>query len=363
MAFGLGFGSFLGGFANTYRPGQPGLLSGVGLKPLSETIRLVPVNSSSQGVTVSTPASAAPAAASPTSADTARPATAPTATASGSMAPAAPQSLPQTEARTLARVPGIGSPKGRPSVAERNNNPGNIWISPIARKYGATTFENVSPRDQTATFSTKEDGAAAMFALFGTKGYLGKTVEQAIYRWSNGTNPAYPNFVEKHSGIPKSTVITRDFLASPEMIRLTKAMARYESGYQRGEYPLSDPQWRAAQLRVFGAPSGATAASVGPAAGVASAGTPQSAGGAAAPRTSAPLAPESLVSSPPDRNSIGDRRAPGVVYGGYPLTAAQPGIGAQAVIQAPPMIAAKAPDIDGDEIRADNKPLPMQYAG
>lgn len=139
----------------------------------------------------------------------------------------------------------------RAPVAVRTNNPGNQWMGEVARRFGATTSENVSARDQPAIFPDKVLGAAAMFGLLNTSGYSGKTVEQAIYRWSNGTNPAYPEFVEKTTGISRNTVITPEFLNSPQGIALAKAMARYEAGHQRGEYPLSDAEWMKAQRLAF----------------------------------------------------------------------------------------------------------------
>lgn len=136
-------------------------------------------------------------------------------------------------------------------VALRTNNPSNQWMGSSARLFGATRSANVSESDQPAVFPDKVTGAAAMFHLLGSGGYAGKTVEQAIYKWAAGTNPAYPSFVEKTSGVSRNTVITRDFLQTTEGIAVAKAMARYEAGYQRGDYPLSDVGWQTAQRIAF----------------------------------------------------------------------------------------------------------------
>ena len=137
-------------------------------------------------------------------------------------------------------------------VAVRTNNPGNQWMGASAKKFGALGYADVSARDQPAIFPDKVSGAAAMFDLLGSGGYAGKTVEQAIYKWAAGTNPAYPKYIEETTGIPRGTVITRDFLSSPDGIKLAKAMARYEAGTEKGDYPLSNPGWQEAQRMAFG---------------------------------------------------------------------------------------------------------------
>jgi hypothetical protein len=137
-------------------------------------------------------------------------------------------------------------------VAVRTNNPGNQWMGSSARKFGATSSANVSQRDQPAVFPDRVSGAAAMFNLLGSKNYRGKTIEEGIYRWAAGRNPAYPAFVEKTSGVPRNTVITPEFLQTPQGIAVAKAMAQYEAGYQKGAYPLSDEGWQKAQKMAFG---------------------------------------------------------------------------------------------------------------
>jgi hypothetical protein len=137
------------------------------------------------------------------------------------------------------------------SVAVRMNNPGNQWSGESSRLFGATRSANVSSTDQPAVFPDRVSGAAAMFHLLGSNKYAGKTVEEAIYKWAGGRKPDYPEFVEKTSGVPRGTVITPEFLKTPEGIAVAKAMARWEAGYQKGEYPLSEQGWSTAQKIAF----------------------------------------------------------------------------------------------------------------
>lgn len=140
---------------------------------------------------------------------------------------------------------------GRLPVAIRTNNPGNQWMGRSARSFGASQSENVSATDQPAVFPDKITGAAAMLHLLNSDGYQGKTVEEAIYKWAGGRNPNYPTYVEKQAGISRGTPITTELLKGPQGVALAKAMARWEAGHQRGEYPLSDEAWTRAQRIAF----------------------------------------------------------------------------------------------------------------
>lgn len=159
-----------------------------------------------------------------------------------------PSQLPATGTQGTYETTPPGGPQ---SVAVRNNNPGNQWMGTSARLFGADKSENVSARDQPAIFPDKVTGAGAMFHLLGSSGYAGKTIEGAIYKWANGTDPSYPDFVEKQSGVPRDTVITPEFLKSPQVIAVTKAMSRWEAGHQKGDYPLTDEGWKKAQEIAF----------------------------------------------------------------------------------------------------------------
>lgn len=137
-------------------------------------------------------------------------------------------------------------------VAVRMNNPGNQWMGESAKKFGATQSADISDRDKPAVFPDRVSGAAAMFDLLGSSKYSGQTVQEAIFKWAGGRNPAYPEYIEKQTGISPDTVITKEFLQSDQGIKLTKAMSRYEAGHERGEYPLSEQGWQTARERALG---------------------------------------------------------------------------------------------------------------
>lgn len=134
----------------------------------------------------------------------------------------------------------------------RYRNPGAMWGSPRANKWGATA--TISLKDGTgqnntiANFPTFVQGAAAQFDLWRAV-YTGLTLEGAIKKWSGGnSSTAYMNFLNKQTGISNTTRITADLLAGAKGLKLMKAQAQWEAGKP---YPMTDPEWKKAQDMVF----------------------------------------------------------------------------------------------------------------
>jgi hypothetical protein len=135
----------------------------------------------------------------------------------------------------------------------RNSNPGAQYPGKIAKKWGAKSHEVLISKDGKhliATFPTHIQGAAAMFDLLNTKGYLGKTIEKAIARWCGGFYVStYINVLESHGKVTRHTKLTTELLKDPEVaIPLAKAMALQEAGR---DYPMSDEDWRTAHKMAF----------------------------------------------------------------------------------------------------------------
>lgn len=138
-------------------------------------------------------------------------------------------------------------------VSIRTRNPGAMWPGAIATAFGSKTYENLKDGNKAAIFPTFEQGAAAQFALWGGAGYIGRTLADAIRKWSGGnSSPQYAAFLQTHiPGLSMDTVITRAFLAGDRGRAFMKAQAQWEAGKP---YPMTDDQWRKAQELAFGAP-------------------------------------------------------------------------------------------------------------
>lgn len=134
----------------------------------------------------------------------------------------------------------------------RYKNPGAMWGSPRATKWGATSA--VALRDGTgqgntiADFPTFVQGAAAQFDLWRAV-YSPMMLSAAIKKWSGGnSSDKYVNWLAKQVGITPSTRITRDFLSGAKGLQLMKAQAQWEAGRP---YPMPDADWKRAQDMVF----------------------------------------------------------------------------------------------------------------
>lgn len=156
----------------------------------------------------------------------------------------------------------------RVPAAIRNNNPGAMWPGPSSQKFGATAGQNLADGNKIASFPDPESGAAAQFDLLNRK-YTNMKLADALARWSGNNNAgAYTSFAAERAGVTPDTVITPEFLASPQGVKLAQAMSRWESGR---DFPLTPEQWVSAQSRALGQrvaslpPTTATDAGSGPA--------------------------------------------------------------------------------------------------
>lgn len=73
-----------------------------------------------------------------------------------------------------------------PTMADRNNNPGNIKWSKFARQMGAKKGPPAADGGNFAVFPSREKGAQAMEKLLTSKSYKDLDVESAITKWTGG---------------------------------------------------------------------------------------------------------------------------------------------------------------------------------
>lgn len=135
----------------------------------------------------------------------------------------------------------------------RTKNPSAMWPGPIATRYGSTGHENLNDGEgnKIAIFPTFEQGGAAQFALWNSAGYKGKTLQDAIEKWSgHNSSAAYARSLAEHiPGLSLNTFITTGFLSSPNGLKFMKLQAEWEAGRP---YPMTDAQWIKAQELAFG---------------------------------------------------------------------------------------------------------------
>lgn len=136
----------------------------------------------------------------------------------------------------------------------RYNNPGAMGRGGgVGKRWGETSGvalnDGTGQGNTSAVFPDKVHGAAAQFDLWRV-GYAGRTLYNAIGRWSGGNHTdAYVEFLTKKTGIPSYQVITADLLDGELGLALMKWQAYWEAGET---YPLTDEQWQQAQSMVFG---------------------------------------------------------------------------------------------------------------
>jgi hypothetical protein len=159
--------------------------------------------------------------------------------------PANPSGIPDPDEILRSAPAGASAP-----ATIRHNNPGGIYPSGLASKYGSTGSSTIGGGHKIASFRTPTDGAAAQFAQLNRPQYLGKPLREAIRTWSGGNSvDSYLATIQREAGISPDTVLTPALLADPAVaIPLAKAMARHETGRQ---FPLDDTGWRQAHSRVF----------------------------------------------------------------------------------------------------------------
>lgn len=138
----------------------------------------------------------------------------------------------------------------------RYKNPGAMWGSPLAVKWGAN--QNAVPlndgkgqNNNIAVFPTYVQGICAQLDLWRTSShYKNKTFVDAIAIWSGGNDvDDYIAFVTKRvPGMTRNTVINEEFLRGPNCIPFLKAQAWHEAGKP---YPAPDADWEEARRRVL----------------------------------------------------------------------------------------------------------------
>ena len=148
-------------------------------------------------------------------------------------------------------------PTGK-AASVRTSNPGAMWLSPLAKKWGASGKQNLNDGtgqgNNIAVFPNALNGFAAQFDLL-NQNYTGKSLRQAINTWSGGNNVnEYLAHIQQETGMNPETFLSRELLAGEGGLMLVKAMAKHEAG---GNYPVSDDVIRAAQpLGISGKPDG-----------------------------------------------------------------------------------------------------------
>jgi type IV secretory pathway VirB2 component (pilin) len=137
----------------------------------------------------------------------------------------------------------------------RYKNPGAMWGSALARKWGATKQVNLADgtgqNNNIAVFPTYVQGICAQLDLWRTsKHYRNKPFKDAIRVWSGGNHvESYIAFVLKRvPGMTRDTIMNDAFWRSPMGIAFLKAQAWHEAGR---EYPAPAADWIEAQRRVF----------------------------------------------------------------------------------------------------------------
>lgn len=138
----------------------------------------------------------------------------------------------------------------------RFKNPGAMWGSPLARKWGAEKVavklnDGTGQGNNIAVFPTYVHGICAQLDLWRTsKHYRNKAFKDAIRVWSGGNHvESYIKFVlARVPGMTRNTVMDDEFWLSPMGIAFLKAQAWHEAGKP---YPAPDADWIEARRRVF----------------------------------------------------------------------------------------------------------------
>lgn len=138
----------------------------------------------------------------------------------------------------------------------RYKNPGAMWGSALARKWGAQPLAVVlkdgkGQGNNIAVFPTYMQGICAQLDLWRTSpNYKNKRFIDAITIWSGGNDvQSYVSFVCKRvPGMTPNTIMNDDFWRGPMCIPFLKAQAWHEAGR---EYPAAEADWIGAQRKVF----------------------------------------------------------------------------------------------------------------
>ncbi len=95
------------------------------------------------------------------------------------------------------------------SLAQRNNNPGNLKFANWMTKYGAVKGDPGTDGGSFAKFPSVEEGQKAMVALLKDKNYQKRTVADAISRWTN--KEPYKNIPTNIKGKKVSELDSNEF--------------------------------------------------------------------------------------------------------------------------------------------------------
>ena len=138
----------------------------------------------------------------------------------------------------------------------RYKNPGAMWGSALAIKWGATKQpvtlnDGKGQGNNIAVFPTYVQGICAQLDLWRTsKNYRNRRFADAIAIWSGHNEvESYIAFVLKRvPGMTRDTVLNDAFWQSDKGIAFLKAQAWHEAGKK---YPAPDADWIEARRRVF----------------------------------------------------------------------------------------------------------------
>jgi hypothetical protein len=139
---------------------------------------------------------------------------------------------------------------GRKAPASvRHNNAGAMWYradswqSKFGATFGQKLNDGLGQGNQIASFPTPVHGAAALLYQLNRPSYAGKTVREAISKWSGGNSVGSYLSILRGAGFNADQNVS-DIMASPDSaVAFAKAMARHEAG---SEYPMNDEQWQEA---------------------------------------------------------------------------------------------------------------------
>lgn len=118
------------------------------------------------------------------------------------------------------------------SASWRNNNPGNIRKSAVAREFGA-----IGATDSWAVFKSEEDGLKAIMRLLRSKNYKNLSIKAAIYRWcpfgDGKNNPIYySQKISKMTGLPANATINS--LNNAQLRKVANAI-KHQEGWTIGK--------------------------------------------------------------------------------------------------------------------------------
>lgn len=145
----------------------------------------------------------------------------------------------------------------REPASIRYKNPGAMWGSALAKKWGAsphavTLNDGKGQGNNIAVFPTYVAGICAQLDLWrSSKNYKNKRFADAIAIWSGHNEvESYIRFVQARvPGMSRDTIMDDAFWRSPKGVAFLKAQAWHEAGKQ---YPAPDDDWLEAQRIVMG---------------------------------------------------------------------------------------------------------------